>query len=71
MHVEIRGTTPSNLKAGPSGQLSVVATWVACFLQRLISLLSLLQERRQHHQAHHAGKDEWLSRVTNGAEVAL
>ncbi|XP_057627081.1 uncharacterized protein C4orf50 homolog isoform X1 [Chionomys nivalis] len=29
------------------------------------------KERRQHHQAHHAGKDEWLSQVTNGAEVAL
>ncbi|XP_026644438.1 uncharacterized protein C4orf50 homolog isoform X2 [Microtus ochrogaster] len=29
------------------------------------------KERRQHHQAQHAGKDEWLSQVTNGAEVAL
>uniref|UniRef100_A0A8C2QJF6 Predicted gene 1043 n=1 Tax=Cricetulus griseus TaxID=10029 RepID=A0A8C2QJF6_CRIGR len=28
------------------------------------------KERRQHHQAHHAGKDEWLSQM-NGAEVAL
>ncbi|CAO2640118.1 Uncharacterized protein C4orf50 [Lemmus lemmus] len=32
---------------------------------------SSAKERRQHHQAHHAGKDEWLSQVTNGAEVAL
>ncbi|XP_063129855.1 uncharacterized protein C4orf50 homolog isoform X4 [Rattus norvegicus] len=29
------------------------------------------KERRQHHQAHHAGKDECPSQVTNGAEVAL
>ncbi|XP_060221392.1 uncharacterized protein C4orf50 homolog [Meriones unguiculatus] len=29
------------------------------------------KERRQHHQAHHAGQDECLSQMTNGAEVAL
>lgn len=29
------------------------------------------KERRHHHQAHHDGKDECLSQMTNGAEVAL
>ncbi|XP_052592030.1 uncharacterized protein C4orf50 homolog isoform X9 [Peromyscus californicus insignis] len=33
--------------------------------------LSSPKERRQHHQAHHAGKDERLSQMTSGTEVAL
>uniref|UniRef100_A0A8C8TSK5 Predicted gene 1043 n=1 Tax=Peromyscus maniculatus bairdii TaxID=230844 RepID=A0A8C8TSK5_PERMB len=33
--------------------------------------LSSPKERRQRHQAHHTGKDEWLSQMTSGTEVAL